>query len=267
LSASGNEAIRATESADFMLGSESQRETYGAARAQFTATHWTVVLAARGAESSAQAQALEELCRTYWYPLYAYARRRGCKPEEAQDLTQEFFARLLEKQFLSAVDPAKGKFRSFLLAALEHLLAKEWRRENALKRGGGKIVLSLDAQEAETRYLLEPKDEMTPERIFERRWAITLLERTMARLRTECSAEGKGRLFELLKGALAGEKCASGYGAVAVELGMTEAAVKMAAHRLRQRYGELLREEIAPTVGTPEEVDEEIHYLFRAVAL
>ena len=249
-----------------MLNSESQPEMSGAAKAQFTATHWTMVLAAGRDEGSGQAQALEELCRAYWYPLYAYVRRRGFKPEDAQDLTQEFFARLLEKQFLSAVDPARGKFRSFLLAAMEHLLAKEWRRSNALKRGGGKPLMSLDAQEAETRYLLEPRDELTPEKIFERRWAITLLERTMARLRAECLAADKGQLFGSLKGALAGEKCESGYATVAVQLGMTEGAVKMAAHRLRQRYGDLLREEIAPTVSSPEEVDEEIHYLFRAVA-
>ena len=232
----------------------------------FATTHWSVVLTA-GPDAPEAAAALEELCKTYWYPLYAYVRRKGYDAHNAQDLTQEFFARLLEDNSLRSVDPSKGKFRSFLLASMNNLLAKEWRWEQAEKRGGGRAVISLDGVAAEERYKLEPADDQSPEKIFERRWAIALLERVLARVRAECSAANKAELFDQLKGMLSGEKDQQPrYQEVAARLDMTEAAVKQAARRLRQRYGEFLRMEIAQTVSdpnNPDEIDEEIRYLFR----
>ena len=218
-----------------------------------------------GIDTPKASAALEELCRTYWYPLYAYVRRRGYDAHDAQDLTQEFFARLLEKNSLSDVHPRKGKFRSFLLGSMNNFLAKEWRRENTQKRGGGQPIFSLDAAAAEDRYKFEPADALDPEKIFERRWAMTLLEQTLARLRQECSESGKADLFNELKGMLAGEKRQHRYAEVAARLDMTEAAVKKAAERLRDRYAELLRMEIAQTVSEPGDVDEELRDLFRAL--
>jgi RNA polymerase sigma factor (sigma-70 family) len=223
------------------------------------------VLAAGGATSPTTDTALEQLCRTYWYPLYAYVRRRGYGVADAQDLTQGFFARLLEGRSLEAVDRSKGRFRSFLLAALEHFLAKEWRRAKAQKRGGGRIIFSLDDDTAENRYAAEPAHDLTPERIYERRWALTLLEQALARLRQDCLATGKAELFEHLKGAFLCEKSELSYSAIAAQLGMSEGALKVAAHRLRQRYGELLREEIGQTVADPKEIDEEVRCLFAAL--
>lgn len=232
--------------------------------AAFATTHWSAVLGA-GTDSLAASAALEELCRTYWYPLYAYVRRRGYDTHDAQDSTQEFFARLLEKNSLSAVHPRKGKFRSFLLASMNHFLAKEWRREQTQKRGGGQPAFSLDVSAAEDRYKFEPVDALDPEKIFERRWAMTLLEQTLARLRVECSESGKADLFDELKGRLAGEKRQDRYAEIAARLNLTEAAVKKAAERLRDRYAELLRMEIAQTVSEPGDVDEELRDLFRAL--
>ena len=230
--------------------------------AQFKPTHWSVVLTAAQGESPQAAEALERLCRTYWYPLYAYIRRKGYEVEEAQDLTQEFFMRLLQHEFLRRADPAKGKFRSFLLGALEHFLAKEWRRTHRQKRGGGRNVLSLDARDAENRYQLEPFHELTAERIYNQTWALTLLGQAMTELESECVKAGKGRLFQELKSRLDDSGDGSPYAEVAARLGLGQGAVRMAAHRLRQRYGELLRAEIAQTVARPEEVDEEIRFLF-----
>lgn len=232
----------------------------------FTTTHWSVVLAAGQHPSSEAAEALAQLCRTYWYPIYAFVRRKGHAAHDAQDLTQEFFARLLGRSYLSAVDPGKGRFRSFLLASLEHFLAKEWVRANRQKRGGGCAIISLDEEAAEGCYRMEPAHELTAERIFERRWAMTLLHHTLARLQEECVADGKGKLFEQVKGTLSGEKSEVSYAQAAAQLGMSEGAVKVAVHRLRRRYGELLRTEIARTVSNPEEIDEEIRYLFTALA-
>jgi RNA polymerase sigma-70 factor (ECF subfamily) len=228
----------------------------------FAATRWTLVLsAARASETPRAAAALAELCRVYWYPLYAYVRRRNYEVHEAEDLTQEFFARLLEKNFLADVDPEKGKFRAFLLAALKHFLANEWRSSQAQKRGGGQPIVSLDTSAAETRYRLEPSHNLTPERLFERQWAITVLDRVLAGLQAEFAAQGKQPLFEELKQFLAAEQPAEGHADAAKKLGMTPGAVKTAVHRLRRQYRALLRDEIAQTVANPEEIDDEIRYL------
>ncbi len=229
--------------------------------AGFAATRWTVVLAAaHGVATARAADAMTELCRMYWYPLYAYVRRRGHETSEAEDLTQEFFARLLAKDYLASVAPEKGKFRAFLLASLKHFLANEWDRCQAQKRGAGKRALSLDALTAEDRYRLEPLHNLTAEKLYERQWALTVLGRILARLEAEWTARGKQRFFDGLKSTLTGPGEAS-YAAIGAGLGMTEAAVKVAAHRLRRRYRELLREEIAQTVASAEEIDEEIRYL------
>ncbi len=233
--------------------------------ALFTTTHWSVVLAAGQSESPQAAQALETLCRTYWYPLYAYVRREGYDATDAQDLTQEFFARLLAKNYLAQVERQKGKFRSFLLAALRHFLADQRDRARAVKRGGGADCLSLDAQTAEERYRLEPVDRMDAERIYERRWAMTLIERALTRLRDENVAAGKTELFERLRSFVAGESDVS-CGEAATRLGLTESAVKSALHRLRQRYRELVREEIAHTVADPAEIDAELRYLIAVMS-
>jgi len=231
---------------------------------QFAATRWTVVLTAGQTASPQAGRALEELCRAYWYPLYAYVRRRGYDVHEAEDLTQEFFARLLAKNYLADVDRAKGKFRSFLLASLKHFLANEWDRAHAAKRGGGQLFLSLDTKTAETRYLSEPADELTAEKLLERQWALALLDQVLDRLQAEFVADGKAAQFEQLKVFLTEGKGSTSYASVAAKLGTTEGAVKVAAHRLRRRYRELLREEISHTVATPAEVEEEIRHLFAA---
>ena len=227
----------------------------------FATTHWSVVLAAGEPNSTQAAQALEKLCRTYWYPIYAYLRRRGCGEPDAQDLTQGFFAQLLERRSIQAVEREKGKFRSFLLASLNYYVADERDRANAQKRGGGREALSLDVQEAEQRYRLEPADERSPEKIFELRWAMTLLDQVLTRLAAEFSAAGKPELFNRLKPYLvegSGEKT---YAETARERGMTEEALKKAVQRMRRRYHQLFREEIAQTVASPAEVDEELRHL------
>jgi RNA polymerase sigma-70 factor (ECF subfamily) len=230
--------------------------------AGFAATRWTLVLAAaRGRVSPGAADAMAELCSAYWYPLYVYVRRRGYDTHEAEDLTQEFFLKLLAKHYLADVAPEKGKFRSFLLASLRHFLANEWDRSQAIKRGGGQVVLSFDGPTAENRYLHEPSHNLTPEKLFERQWAITVLEQVLARLQAEFVSEGKEAVFDRFKPFLTASRDAVRYAEVAVELGMTEGAVKVAVHRLRKRYRQLLREEIAQTVASPKEVDEEIRYL------
>ncbi len=236
---------------------------------QFATTRWSLVTAARDpAEPQAQA-ALAELCELYWYPLYAYIRRHGHNADDAQDLTQEFFARLLATKALAGVDRRKGRFRSFLLAACNHFLANERDRANALKRGGGRAPLSfsINALEAESRFQAEPEPshELTPERLFDRRWALTLLEQVLSRLSAEMTRSGKSPLFEHLRPALLGEHGAPPHAETAARLGMTEGAVKLAIHRLRQRYRTLLTEEIARTVDEPGEVDDELRDLFAAV--
>jgi RNA polymerase sigma-70 factor (ECF subfamily) len=234
-------------------------------QAWFATTHWSVVLAAGQSTDAQASEALEQLCRTYWYPLYAYVRREGSSATDAQDLTQEFFARLLEKNYLAQVERQKGKFRSFLLAALRHFLADQRDRARAVKRGGGADCLSLDAQTAEGRYRLEPVDRMDAEKIYERRWAMTLLEQALTRLRDENVAAGKTELFERLRDFVAGESDVS-CGEAAAQLALTESAVKSALHRLRQRYRELVREEVAHTVADPAEIDTELRYLITVMS-
>jgi RNA polymerase sigma factor (sigma-70 family) len=249
-----------------MTTSARVRETGSGGGHSFAATRWTVVLTAGHGSSPQAGRALEELCRTYWYPLYAYVRRRGHNPQEAEDLTQEFFARLLARNYLADVDREKGKFRSFLLASLKHFLANEWDRAQAQKRGGGQPHLSLDIQSAETRYRSEPADELTPEKLLERQWALALLDQVLARLQAEFVADGKEKQFDELKVWLTEGTGATSYAAVAARLGTTEGAAKAAVHRLRRRYRELLREEISHTVATPAEIEEEIRHLFAAFA-
>jgi RNA polymerase sigma factor (sigma-70 family) len=226
----------------------------------FATTHWSVVLAA-GQDSPKTDQALETLCRAYWYPLYAFVRRQGYNPPDAQDLTQAFFARLLEKKYLGLADPDRGRFRSFLLSALKHFLVNEWEKARVQKRGGGFRFISLDSETAETRYQFEPAHELTPEKIFERRWAMTLLERVMAKLREAYAAAGKAQLFDQLKPALLGEKSSLPYAALATQMNMTEGSVKIAVHRLRQQYRALFRSEVADTVAQPGEVEEELRHI------
>jgi RNA polymerase sigma factor (sigma-70 family) len=232
---------------------------------QFATTRWSQVIAAGADQTRDSQEALARLCEVYWYPLYAYVRRWGHDADQAQDLTQEFFARLLEKHYLRAADPARGRFRSFLLASLKHFLSNERDRVKAVKRGGRTTVLPLEFENAEGRYSREPPDNETPETIYERRWALTLLERTLARLREEFRESGKDATFARLEGYLTGEQETLPYAELGASLGMSEGAVKVAVHRLRRRFGALLREEIAETVSDPAEVDEEIRELFRAV--
>jgi RNA polymerase sigma-70 factor (ECF subfamily) len=232
----------------------------------FATTHWTVVLAA-GRGGSRQAEvALEELCRTYWYPLYAYVRRHGHSREDAEDLTQGFFARLLEKNYLEGVTSDKGKFRSYLLVALKRYMANEWDRANRQKRGGGVTPLSLDWQDAESRYQINPADELSPDKLYDRAWAVVVLERVITRLRDENSGDGKGELYGQLKSFLMMGASEIPYARAAVDLKMTEGAVRVAVHRLRKRYRELLRDEIAQTLSNPAQADEEMRSLFSALA-
>jgi RNA polymerase sigma factor (sigma-70 family) len=239
---------------------------YRAAGAQFTTTHWSIVLAAGDAEASKSATALETLCRAYWYPLYAYIRRRGYAPHDAQDLTQKFFARLLDRGFLRGVDRNKGKFRSFLLATLDHFLANEWRNAHAQKRGGRVSFLPLDDGSAEEHYLQIPAAALSPEQLFEQQWATALLDHVLTKLREEFEAAGKNKFFEAAKIFLTGERRAGSYEDLAKELGVSEAALKMAVSRMRHRYAELLRAEVADTVSNPEEVEDEIRALFAALS-
>lgn len=232
----------------------------------FVTTHWSVVLTAARSDTTQAHAALAKLCQTYWHPLYTYVRRRGHSPEDAQDLTQEFFARLLEKHWLGNADQTKGRFRSFLLSAMNCFLADEWDKARAQKRGGGVPLVPLQFDTAETRYGLEPADNVTPERSFELRWALTLLEEVLNRLRGEYEQEGKADLFAALHPCLVGERTSQPYSELAAKLGASENTVKSLVHRLRQRYRQLLRDEIAHTVAGSEEVDEELRHLFAVLA-
>jgi RNA polymerase sigma-70 factor (ECF subfamily) len=231
----------------------------------FTTTHWSLILKAQDTASPLAAPALEKLCRAYWYPLYVYVRRQGEDEESAKDLTQGFFARLLEKNYLAQVHREKGKFRSFLLASLKHFLADERDKARAQKRGGGLTFVSLDDSTGEGRYRLEPVEIMDAEKLFERRWALTLLDQARARLKEEYLESGKSSLYERLRLFESGDKNGPPYAKVAVELGLTESGVKAAVFRLRQRYRELVREEVANTVDSPEAVDGEIRYLISVI--
>jgi len=232
----------------------------------FALTRWSIVLAAADIDSINARDALENLCRAYWPPLYAFVRRQGYGPADAQDLTQEFFWRLLQKNYLGAVDPSKGRFRSFLLASMKHFLANEWDKAKAVKRGGGAMLVPISTDAAETACGVDPADQSTPEKLFERRWALTLLENVLSRLRSEHTRDGKGDLFEQLKATLTGERTSLPYAQIASRMSMSEVAVKVTVHRLRQRYREILREEISHTVSTPDQVEDEIRALFSALS-
>ncbi len=233
---------------------------------QFATTHWSVVLAAAQQDAPRVGEALEKLCRTYWYPLYAYVRRRGYEVEDAQDLTQGFFSQLLERQSFARVDPSKGLFRSFLLTAMNYYLADERDRARAQKRGGGQPILPLDAQTAEQRYRLEPVDCLSPDKVFERQWALALLDSVLVRLGEEFREAGKAELFERLSVFLLAGTAPETYAEVGAETGMTGEAVRKAVHRLRQRYYELFREEITRTVADVSEVEAEMRYLCDVIA-
>ncbi len=237
-------------------------ETQVPAGSIFVTTHWSVVLQAGQTDTTQALAALEQLCRVYWYPLYAYVRRRGYSPPDAQDLTQEFFARLLERNWLARAEQAKGRFRTFLLHMLERFLANEWDKVRALKRGGGQKLVPLQFEMGETRYSAEPRDLQTPEQVFERRWALALLAEVMQRLEAEYQKEGEGQLFAALQPCLVGDRERIPYPKLAEQLAQTEGAVRVAVHRLRQRYRELMRAEIAHTVTSPGEVDAEMRHLF-----
>jgi RNA polymerase sigma-70 factor (ECF subfamily) len=228
----------------------------------FQSTHWSLVLQA-GQDSSPHAgAALEQLCRTYWYPIYAFVRRKGLNPEDAQDITQEFFARLLRLNSLREVDREKGKFRTFLLASLKHFLSDHWDKVRAAKRGGGRPVLSLDEAEAEQRYTAELTVDLNPEKLFDRRWALTVLNNALTRLQAEFSDAGKAEQFGALRNFLSSEAAAGAYEALAPRLHMAAGAIGTAVYRLRQRYAELVRAEVADTVAGPGDVEAELNYLF-----
>ena len=237
-----------------------------AARAfKFTTTHWSVVLTAQG-DTPASATALEQLCRTYWYPLYAHVRHQGYSPEDAQDLTQSFFLHLLLRKPFAGVHPDKGRFRSFLLAALTHFLADQRDHDLAQKRGGGRTMVSLDVDGAEARYCQELVDAQDPAKLFERRWALTLLEQVLLRLEQDYTQTGRAAVFQHLKPFLVEGSRAKSHAAVAAEAGLSEEAVKKGVQRLRWRYGRLFREEIAHTVADPAEVEQELCYLRQVMA-
>jgi RNA polymerase sigma-70 factor (ECF subfamily) len=233
--------------------------------AQFATTHWSVVLAADGSESPAALKALDRLCQTYWYPVYAHVRPRVNSPEDAADVTQEFFAGLLRRNDFAKVRRDRGPFRAFLLNALNHHLSDQWDHARAAKRGGGKIIVSLDAQSAEQRYQLEPADTMTPDILYDRRWALTLLEKARARLREEYAALGKTALYEQLKSLEPGAAERSSYVDIGRRLGKSESAIKSEAFHLRRRYGQIVRAEIAQTVSCVADIDEEGRYLLAVI--
>jgi RNA polymerase sigma-70 factor (ECF subfamily) len=246
------------------MSSENKVGPFGGNR-QFATTQWSVVRAVGLENSQAANSALQELCQIYWYPLYTYVRRQGHNADAAADLTQAFFADLLMRDDLKKVDPELGKFRSFLLAAMKHFLMNQWNKAKAQKRGGGKSPLSLDFGEADNRYRLEPSHAKTPELIYQKQWAKTLLERVQKSLRSEFADRGKAHQFDKLQKFLAGKNEDETLATAAAQLNMSEVAVKVSLHRMRQRFGELLRTEIQQTVSTPEEIDSEIQQLFEVL--
>ena len=247
-----------------MSGSELNSKPVPDGGERFATTHWSVVLLA-GRNDSAATEALEKLCRAYWFPLYAYVRRQGYAPHDAQDLTQEFFSRLLAGKELESVDRTKGKFRSFLLAAMKNLLANEWHRAHCQKRGGGSAHFSLDAVAAEERYQLDPVEEKTPEDVFERRWAESVVDAVTRRLGEEFVESGFAGRFEELKTFLLAEQEPASYAEIARRLKMSAGAVRSAIYRMRQRYGELFRAEIAQTVTSLPEMEEEIRHFLKVL--
>ncbi len=231
----------------------------------FATTRWSLVIAAGRSQEEISRAALETLCNAYWYPIYAYLRRRVTQTADAQELTQAFFAHLLERNALAAADPERGLFRAFLLTACKNFLANDREKQHAQKRGGGRRALSLDFEQGEARYRLEPADPATPERAFERQWALTLLDRVLLLLREDFVRHGREANFEILKPWLTASEGTIGYAELGMRLGVSEGAARVQVHRLRRRYRELLREEIAQTVASEAEVDDEIHRLFAAL--
>ena len=247
--------------------SKKNRESFGPSRRpHFATTHWSVVLAAGKSSSAQQKQALETLCQSYWFPLYAFLRRRGYDKHRAEDYIQAFFAHILEKHDLRTAHPKYGKFRSFLLIRLKYFISDERDRAQAQKRGGGKKILSLSLENAEGQYAVEPADQLSPEMLFEKSWALTVLERTIDRLEADMAKKNKQKLFQHLKLYLTAEKDVIPYQDMATELEMTEGSVRVAVHRLRRQYRRLLREEIAQTIADEHQIDEEMGYLFAALA-
>jgi RNA polymerase sigma-70 factor (ECF subfamily) len=230
---------------------------------QFPTTRWSLIIATRQQRTTQARDALAHLCAIYWYPLYAFARRRCARIEDAQDLTQGFFACVLEKDYVKDFDTERGRFRAFLLAAFRHFIANERDRERTQKRGGGQVQISLDMQDAERRYLLDPGHDLTPEKLYERRWAMALLDKALERLAKESH---RLRHFDRLRVFLTSDPPDASYGELACELGMSEGALKVAIHRLRRNFREVVRAEIADTVASPKEVKEEMQYLLSVVS-
>lgn len=245
--------------------SESSSETHGAVGA-FRTTHWTVVLQAARSDEAGSTDAFDQLCRDYWRPLYSYIRRRGLSPAEAEDITQGFFVRLIEKRALANMQREGGRFRSYLLGGLKNFMANEWDRATTQKRGSGQAAISLNAEEGEAIFLSLKDATGTPDVVFEREWVFTLLAQVMSRLQAEEAASGKSPFYQDAKPHLQGERSGLPYAEIAARHAMSEGAVKVAVYRLRQRYGELLRETIARTVSSPAEVEEELRYLLRVMA-
>ena len=237
-------------------------ETGNSTEARFDKTHWSVILPAAKQQAPGAQAALEQLCKIYWPPLYAFLRKQGRSPEDAKDLTQGFFVHLLAKDRLQNVHPAKGKFRSFLLACLNNYVQNERAKEQAAKRGGGQTLIPIDASDAEERCGLDPADHEDPARIFERRWAATLIQQVLQQLKQNCINNGKADLFDTLHPFLTGDPAHGGYAEAAARLKMSEGAARVAATRLRKDFRDLLRAEVARTVDRPAEVEEEIRYLF-----
>ena len=233
----------------------------GAGGAQFATTHWSVVLAAGHCSALGAPLALEQLCRTYWYPLYAYLRREGHSVEDAEDLVQGFFLHLLRKDVIQTAEPGRGRFRSFLLGTLKHFLSDERGKAEAQKRGGGQQSVSWDLASAEHRFQQEPADEASPDQLFERRWALALLEQALDRLQAECASDTRSEIFEHLQAFVTGEKGPMSYAEAAARLGLTLSGVKSTIFRLRRRYHELVREEVGRTVAEPAEIEDELRYL------
>ena len=236
-------------------------------RTAFVTTHWSLVVDAGQGQSPEAAAALEQLCSIYWYPIYSFVRHLGNSPEDAQDLTQGFFLHLLEHHLIEIADPQVGRFRSFLLASLKHYIAHERERARTLKRGGGKLTFSLDALDAEKRLALEPADPITPEKLFERQWAMRQIEQALNQVRADYDASGRANLFDLLKDYVWGDKNSLTLAEIASQLDLTEEAVKKAVQRLRQRFGDCLRTMIAQTVATADQIDDELRHLRAAIAL
>jgi DNA-directed RNA polymerase specialized sigma24 family protein len=247
--------------------SKENQQSVPADALNFAKTRWSIVISAGRASSPNSRRALESLCETYWYPLYAYVRRRIPDVNEAQDLTQDFFAELLEKNFVGSATPERGRFRAFLLTAFKHFLSKEWDKARAQKRGGGRPPIALDFDSADSRINIEPSSGLAADQLYDRQWAVTLLGQILNRLESEFDRQGKAKHFEELKGFIIGDHGGTTYADIATRLNMTEAAAKMAGSRMRRRYRVLLRDEIVQTVAGPEEVDDEIRNLFSTLEL